>query len=170
MTQLSLGIRNLLAQDAELKSLLGRSVSWDTWIFSDDPVGVKVEGTQKCLIVITENGTWSSPNAYNTQRFPRVFVDIWADPTRNANLSVQLPDAKDKIEAIVKVVKRHLHTVDPSRSNGMPLIWGTAEQIADKTGVVVAGSQQLDGPDYSPIKDSTGSFMGRLTYGVNVVS
>jgi hypothetical protein len=170
MTQLSLGIRNLLSQDTALRSLLGRSVSWDTWIFSDDPVGVKVEGTQKCLIVVTENGTWSPPNSYNTQRFPRVFVDIWADPTRNSNGSVKISDAKDKIEVIVKRVNSHLHTVDQARPNGMPLIWGTAEQIADKTGVVVNGSQQLDGPDYSPIRDSAGSFMGRLTYGVNAIS
>lgn len=170
MTQLSLGIRNLLAQDSELKALLGRSQSWDTWIFSDDPVGVKVENTQKSLIVVTENGTWTAPNGHNTERFPRVFVDVWSDPTRNANLGVKVFDAKDKIEAIVKVVNKHLHTVNLSNPQGMPYIWGTAEQIADKTGVVVAGSQQLEGPDYSPIRDSTGSFMGRVTYGVNVVS
>lgn len=170
MTKLSLGIRNFLAQDTALKALLGRSQSWDTWIFSDDPVGVKVESTQKCLIVITENGLWTPPNAYNTQRFPRIFVDVWADPTRNTNGSVKISDAKDKIEAIVAVVDSHLHTVDLARPDGMPWIWGTAEQISNKTGVVVSGSQHLDGPDYSPIRDSEGSFMGRVTYGVNVVS
>lgn len=169
MTKLSLGARNLLAQDPDLTALLGRSKSWDTWIFSDKPVGVKVEGTQRCLIVITEPEPWTAPNAHNTLTFPKLYVDIWADPTRNSDGSVKVDDAKDKIEVIVKHVRRHLHTVDMANSNGMPLIWGTAEEIASKTGAVVTASQLLDGPSYSPIRDSEGSWMGRLTFGANVL-
>lgn len=167
MTQLTLAIRNLLAQDAELRALLGKSASWDTWIFSEELIGVKVEGTQKCLIVVAEDDTWTSPNEHNTMRFPQVFVDIWADPTRNANKSIRQFDAKDKIEAIQPLIDRHLHLVDGANSEGKPRIWGTEEQIANKTGIVVTGSQRLNGPRYSPIRDSEGSWMGRFTYGIN---
>lgn len=167
MTALSMAARNLLAQDADLRPLLGRSVSWDTWIFSDDPVGVHIENTQKCLIVITENGTHAAPNEHNNARFPKLFVDIWADPTRNADLSVKKKDAKDKIEIILKQINKSLHTVHLSRPAGELIIWGTAEQIATKTGVPILGSKFLTGPDYSPVRDSEGSFMGRVTYGVN---
>lgn len=167
MTQLTLAIRNLLAQDEDLKALLGKSASWDTWIFSEEMIGVKVENTSRCLIVVAEEDTWTSPNEHNTMRFPQVFVDIWADPTRNADKSVRTLDAKDKIEAIQPLIDRHLHLVDGGTTEGLPRVWGTAEEIATKTGIVVTGSQRLTGPRFSPIRDSEGSWMGRYTYGIN---
>lgn len=167
MTKLSLDARNFLAQDTALRALLGRSASWDTWIFSDKPVGVKVEGTQKCLIVINENGGHAAPNEHNTMRFPLMIVDVWADPTRNADGSVKQDDAKDKIEVIFARLKKHFHTVHLSRPNGLPYIWGTDAQITQKTGSIVLGSIQLDEPDYSPVLDGNGAWMGRVRYGVN---
>lgn len=167
MTTLSLAARNLAAQDPAVTALLGSSTNWATWIFSDQPY-VTIENKQKVMVVITENGNHSSPNLHNTMRFPRMLVDIWADPTRNSDNSVKTPDAKDKIEAVVKVLNRLFHTVDNSDSRGMPLIWGTQAQIASKTGVVVLGSTQLNGPEFSPVSDSNGAWMGRVTYGVNL--
>lgn len=168
MTTLSLAVRNLLAQDEGLKALLGRSASWDTWIFDQKPVNVKIENTSKCFIVINESGTWAPPNLHNTMLFPRLIIDVWADPTRNANKTVQKFDAQNKVGAIQKFLDKHLHTVDPGTPSGEVRIWGTEEEIAAKTGVVVTGSQRLTGPDFSPIRDSEGSVMGSYTYGVNV--
>ena len=168
MTDLSLAARNFLAQDADLRALLGRSASWDTWIFDQSPINVRVENTSRCLIVVNEEGQWTSPNPHNTMRFPRLVVDIWADPTRNQDRTVQLFDAKSKVEDIVKIVDRKFHRVDPGTPDGRPLILGTAEQILAKTGVVVTGILRSSGPDYSPIRDCEGAFMGRLVYDVNV--
>lgn len=169
MTTLSLNVRNFLAQREALTDLLGSSQSWATWIFDQKPVGVKVEGTQKCLIVINEYRPFTSPNEHNTMRFPQLTVDIWADPTRNSNKSVKVYDADTKIETIQKQIDAVLHTVDMGTPGGMPHIWGTAAQVAAKTGSVVAGSSRLDGPDYSDVKDSEGTRMGRLLYGVHLV-
>lgn len=169
MTQMTLAARNLLAQDTALTPLLGRSVTWSTWIFEDNPQGVRVENTQKCLIVVGEDRGYTSPNEHNTMRFPRLIIDIWADPTRNEDRSVKVNDAKDKIEAIAKLVNNHFHTVDPGTPQGNIRQWGTAEQIAAKTGVYVAGSVRREELSFSPIKDSEGSFMGRLIYGVNLI-
>lgn len=168
MTTLTLAARNYLAQDTLLRAQLGRSVSWDTWVFDTNPLNVKVEGTSKCLIVVNEDGTWTSPNDHNTMRFPKLNIDVWADPTRNDDKSVRLWDADTKIEAIQKNLDRLLHLVDPGTFQGMPMIWGTASQMAAQTGVVIAGCLRLSGPDLTPIRDSDGSFMGRLTYGVNL--
>jgi len=167
MTDLSLAVRNLLAQDQGLRALLGRSQSWDTWIFDEHPVNVKVENTGRCLIVVNEEDTWTTPNQHNTMRFPRLFVDIWADPTRNSDKSIKKFDAKKKIEDIQAFVDKHLHLVDSGTPSGEIYIWGTAEQIASKTGVPITGSQRLDGPTFSPISNAEGAYMGRLTYGVN---
>lgn len=169
MTTLSLNVRNFLAQREALTDLLGSSQSWATWIFDQKPVGVKVEGTQKCLIVINEYRPFTSPNEHNTMRFPQITIDIWADPTRNSNKSVKTWDADTKIETIQKQIDAVMHTVDRGTPGGMPIIWGTAAQVAAKTGSIVAGSTRLDGPDYSDVKDSEGSRMGRLLYGVHLV-
>lgn len=167
MTDLSLAVRNLLAQDIELTALLGKSASWDTWIFDEKPVNVRIENTSKCLIVINESDPWTSPNQHNTLKFPTILVDIWADPTRNPDKSVQKFDAKSKIERIQDFVDHHLHLVDPGDASGGPQVWGTPTQISAKTGVVVTGSQRLSGPVYSPIRDTVEAWMGRYTYGVN---
>ncbi len=168
MTELSLAARNLLAQDAGIKALVAKSQSWDTWIFDENPVGSKIENTSKCLIVLWEGDPWTAPNPHNTMTFPTLVVDIWADPTRNADKSIKKFDAKNKIEDIHKLVRAHFHTVDMATPQGTPFIWGTASEIASRTGLVVAASQLLSGPSYSPVRDSEGSWMGRYTYGVNV--
>lgn len=176
MTALTYAARNLLAQDTELTALLGRSLNWPTWIFADKPF-VKIENSQRVLIVITQGDPWAPPNPHNTQTFPLLNVDVWADPTRNADKSVKEYDADDKIEAVVKHLNKHFHTVNVGvpydapaylGTRGMPRIWGTAEQIAEKTGVVVTGSQRLDGPSLSDMRESEGTRMGRMQYGVNV--
>ena len=167
MTSLSLAARNLLGQDPALKALLGRSASWSTWVFDETPYA-RFEGTSKCLIVVNEEGTWTFPNEHNSMRFPKLIIDVWADPTRNPDKSVKVQDAKTKIEDIGKHLNRHFHLVDGGTPTGMPFVWGTAEEIAAKSGVVITGSQRLNGPEYSPVTDSQGSIMGRYEFGVNV--
>lgn len=167
MTDLSLAVRNLLAQDTGLTALLGKSQSWPTWIFDERPVNVKVENTGKCLIVINEGPQWTEPNQHNTMKFPTILVDIWADPTRNTDKSVKMFDATKKIEDIQDFVDKHLHLVDPGDASGNPRIWGTAQQIATKTGVIVTGSFRRSGPEFSPIRDAEDAYMGRLIYGIN---
>lgn len=167
MTALTLAARNQLAQDTALTALLGKSALWDTWIFDERPIGVKIENTQKCLIVVNEEDQADAPNDHNTLLFPSMIVDVWADPTRNDDKSVKVYDAKNKIEAITRLIDRHFHTVDMGTPEGGVLIWGTAEQVTAKTGVVVAASARRSGPTYSPVRDSEGSFMGRLNYAVH---
>lgn len=170
MTALSLAVRNLLIQDSAITDLLGKSVIWPQgWIF-DGSLRVKLENTSRVAIVVNEIAPFGTPNQHNTMTFPRVSVDIWADPTRNTDKSVQLDDAKNKIEAVGKLVNAHLHTVDTGTSSGEVLIWGTADEILAKTGVVVAGSERLTGPEYNPVSDSTGAWMGIWTFGVHQIT
>lgn len=168
MTALSLAARNHLALDPVLRGLLGKSQTWDTWIFDENPVGVKVENTGRCLIVINEGSPWTSPNEHNTMRFPRLIVDVWADPTRNTDRSVRVFDAKEKIDEIQKRLDKHFHLVDGGDSHGMPHVWGSLDDLTSGRGVVVTGSTRLTGPEFSSIRDTDGAFMGQFTYGVNL--
>ena len=166
MTVLSLAARNFLVQDTGLTGLLAESPTLGPWIFDSEPVGARFEQNSKCLIVISEENTWTSPNEHNTLRFPRLFVDIWADPDRNPDKSVRISNAKTKIGAIQAFIDKHMHLVDPGTPQGMPFIWGTPDQIANKTGVVIVASERRDGPEFSPIANAQGAWMGRLTYGI----
>jgi len=170
MTALSLAARNLLAQQPDLTALLAKSPSWDTWIAAEEPVGMAIENTSKCMIVISEGDPWTIPNDYNTASFPTLLVDIWADPTRNQdNKSVRIQDAKDKILAISNQVKRHMHRVDSGSEAGGIIFWGTASQIASRTGVPIFSSKLARGPRFEPVQDSTGSWMGRYVYNIETL-
>ena len=172
MTLLSLAVRNTLAQDTTLKTLLGKSPSWDTWIFDERPVGVSLEKSSKCWIVVNEESPWTVSNDHNTMTFPTIVIDIWADPTRNTggDKSVRSFDAKTKIKLIEKYVDAHLKTIDMADRYGLPIVWGTAAEIAARTGIVISASQKLSGPDFQPVNDTDGAWMAKYTYGVNQVS
>lgn len=169
MTTLSLNVRNQLARTPRVTALLGSSVTWDTWIFDQKPLGVKIEGTQRCMIVVNEFRPYTDPNEHNTLRFPQITIDIWADSTRTSGGAVKTLDADTKIETIAKQIDSVMHLVDGATSSGSLIVWGTAQQEAQKTGSVIAGSLRLSGPDYSDVKDADGTRMGRLTYGVHVL-
>lgn len=169
MTPLTLAMRNELARDPEMRALLGSSPKWDTWIFVDQPE-VKIENTQKCLIVLDVYEPWASQNLHNTMEFPTVIVDVWADPTRNPDNSVKVDDAELKIDRINKVLKKHFHTANLSRPGGGFLQWGTQEQIDSGTGVWVNGSHTLDGPRYSEVANVPGVSVASYRFAVNLIS
>ena len=169
MTSLSLAARNLLAHQPEVTALLPSSASWDTWIASEEPVGMAIENTSKCMIVISEGAPWTSPNEHNTLRFPTLLVDIWADPSRNPDKSVKRQDAKDKIVKISTQVNRHMHRVDSGSAAGGMIFWGSAVEIAAKMGVPIFSSVLARGPQFEPVQDSTGSWMGRYVYNIKTI-
>lgn len=167
MTNLSLAVRNTLAQDDRFREWIPKSKNWDIWIFNEKPVMANFEGNGKCLIVVNEGEPWTSPNPHSTLAFPTLLVDIWADPDRKPDGTMARDNAKDKIKEIGRIVKSHLHRVDPGGPDGGFIIWGTAQQIATKTGVLVTESKLVGGPIFSPISDVEGAWMGRYTFGVN---
>jgi len=176
MTVLSLAARNYLAQDTKLTALLGRSATFTEWIFDTKPYA-KIENSQSALIVVSESGNWQPRNQHNTQKYPRLIVDIWADPTRNPDHSVKIDDADRKIDKIRDVLSTHLHLVNPDvnvddpdwmGAKRYPHVWGTQSEIFTRFGVIISGSQELSGPELSDVRDSNGARMGRLTYGVSV--
>lgn len=165
-TLLDLAARNLLASQPSVIALIGTAPDWGPAVFNDEPT-VTVENSQKALIVVTESGSWAGANLHNTASFPRLIVDIWADPDRNPDKSVRVQNAKEKINAVHKEVKKFLHTVNMSDDEGRPIMWGTPEQIEDRTGYRIHGSQFLTGPEFYPVRDGNGAFMGTFIYGVS---
>lgn len=165
-TLLDLAARNLLAAKTNVTDLLGTAPNWGPAVFNDRPQ-VKIENSGKVLVVVTEDGSWAGANLHNTSSFPRLIVDIWADPDRNADMSMRLDNAKEKINAVHKEIKKYFHTVNMSDEEGRTIMWGTPEQIETRTGFRIHGSQLLNGPSFFAVKDGNGAFMGTFIYGVS---
>jgi hypothetical protein len=174
MSRLTLAATRLLLQDQDLIALLG-SNDLGPWVFDQKPLA-RVENSQSCLVVINEPNDWDAPNSYNNQLFPRLQVDIWADPSRQPNMAVAKWDSDTKIDAVQRIIDSHFHTTNLSVPDTAPAwegvpgsmrYWGTAAQIADHTGVPILGCQRLGGISTSDIADITGGRMRRISYGVN---
>lgn len=166
---LALDARNWLAQQPSVTALLGSDDIWDTWIFSGEPQR-RIENTQRCAIVIFVDDAWSPANAHNTLSFPRLVVDVWADPTRdNVSKAIKKQDAKAKVHSVYKAVDKFLHTVNMDNGQGGVIQWGSPSDLAADRASRIISSARLDGfPSFSPVKDGNGAWMGRVRYGVTL--
>lgn len=167
MTRLTYAMTQELLKDPRITDYMGGSVTFPNWIF-DTKNYAKVEGSQKGMIVIVQDGAYTAPNDHNTMRFPRIYVDVWVDPTRNADKSVKRDDADERIERIHQLISEHFHTVSMNLG-GMPLVWGSEADIAAGKGVYVGGSIRQDEPSYADIANGDGGRMGTVIYGVNLL-
>lgn len=86
----------------------------------------KLEGSQRTCAVISYDGGWAGPNTHNTLRFPRVGVNIWADPLRDSQNNVVDPgEVMRRAYASYEAIDKVLH-----RTGGDPLMFGTLRVIA----------------------------------------
>lgn len=187
MTRLILNARNMLVQVPEVLALIearqiGRGKAFsDGWIFANTPHANIEAKSYQALVVLTFGGTWQEPNGHNTARFPRMYVDVWASPTRKADGTPERADADYLIEDVMAAMLPYLHTVDagvPGSADhdptlpflgrpGQPRMWGTAAQIASRTGSLVMSSELLGEPEFSDVRDGNGARMGRYSFGVH---
>ena len=161
-------VKYLLDQD-DVAAVVIRSKDYpEGWIFEDDIYG-KVASTGQCAIVISEVGQHASPNQHNTMRFPNLLVDVWADVSRNADLSVKRKDAQARAERVHKILRKHFDLKPNGRLDGGFLVWGSDEQIAAGQGIPIFGSTMGAGPDVSLISNGEGAVMSRVTYYVQTI-
>lgn len=187
MSRLTLDLRNLLVQTPEVHAFIaaktigkGTTAFTDGFIFDTTQFTNVEKKSNQAFIVIAHDGTWQAPNAHNNMRFPRIVVDIWASPARKPDgtpISTQTADYL--IEEVMAGIWKYLHTVNmdvPPMEDldyaflgtpGKPRIWGTAAQIANRTGSLVMASQSLGEPQFSDVKDGNGARMGRYAFGVS---
>jgi hypothetical protein len=165
MTKLAYAARNFLAQQESVTSLLG-SDDLGPWIFVNQPEAT-VENTGDVLVVISSTSGWGA-NGHNTARFPVLIVDIWADPTRDpASHAVMRKDADLKVERVFEAIDKFLHLTHRS-VNGDSVIWGTPDQVTNRTGVRIIASERQDEPTMRPAFNDEGAIMGSVRYNVSI--
>lgn len=141
------------AADLDALGLLGSDSEWPRWIWENN-LNNLIENSQKVAVVLSPASSWTSPNTFNSLRFPRLQVDIWADPDRNDDLSVSVQNAKEKINLVHLAMRRYLHSVSPEI-----VFWDTLR---------VLGSSNSGDVTYSPVSDSNGAFMGQTFYNLTI--
>jgi len=174
MAKLSLAARNMFVQLPEVKTrIIGGSIgsdpTWnDGWVFDTQIPVILDDKSAKAVIVFTE-GNWQEPNPHNTAKFPLLMMDIWAAPTRDLENSIVSYDADDLIEDILKDVFPYFHTVNkdvPGEQGnsfipymgapGMIRYWGTEQQIADRSGYPIIGSQLINMSEFRDVESGNG--------------
>jgi hypothetical protein len=148
-----LGARRYLAAFSDVRAVLGSDVQFDTWLFQRK-LPVVVEGSQSCAVVLSPAGSWTAPNSHNTARFPRLQVEIYADPQRDSGRNVTVDDTWPKILAAYEALDRHLHMA------------GTADVMWDS--VRVLRSTRLDEPDPVPVNDTDGVQRAAIFYALGL--
>jgi hypothetical protein len=185
-TSLALAARNMLVQLPEVKELIdarkigrGTSLFEDGWIFADKPYTTIEKYSNRALIVVTESGGWSAANGHNTLRFPRLYVDIWASPTRNSDGSVKEEDADDLIREIMRAISPYLHLVHGSVPSEWPeffgkpgesIFWGNAEEIAAHDCPLILGSERQTEPVFSDVAGGDGARMATYVFNVTTIN
>jgi hypothetical protein len=84
-----------------------------------------VEGSSGTAIIISSEGGWSGPNLHNTLNFPRITLNIWADPMRDHGRNAARPgEVMKRAHATYKVVDKYLH-----RTAGAEIYFGSLRII-----------------------------------------
>lgn len=140
-------------QELVIAPYIGSDDGWvNGWIF-DSKLSTRIENSQRCAIVISYAGGSDTPIPGNSASFPAIVVDIWADPTRDADHSVIVDDAKTKCFTIHEAVKKALHLPN---SQGI---------VFDETRIT--SSELLGEPELNPVIDGNGAKMLRARYGIS---
>ena len=147
------GVVKHLAEQADVRAVLGAYPGGDVpWLFQHT-LFLPVEGTSSTAAVLTRNGGWAGPNLHNTMRFPRLGLELWCDPQRDAAGHVSDPgEAQRRILHALWAIDTHLHL--PA---GGDRFWGT---------VRVVSSIRLNAPDPYLVPDGGGLLRVAVFYAV----
>lgn len=75
---------------------------------------------------ITSDGGWAGPNLHNTLRFPRITLNIWCDPLRDAGGNIADPhEVMLRANRAYEIVDNHLH-----RPEGETQWWGQIRTVS----------------------------------------
>lgn len=126
------------------------------WVFQD-VLQVRIEGKSMLLadrataVVVSNRGSWTAPNNYNTAHFPRLALEIYADPLRDENRNAVEPaETRKRIAFVHRVIDVYLH-----RPYGFSEYWG---------GVRVHSSVRQDEVTMYPVGDGDGMLRGLSYY------
>lgn len=142
-----------LATKPTVLAVLGKTPGTQTPYLFQGSLWTTLENTQSTACVVSYAGGWINPNAHNTMRFPRLRVEVYADPLRDGNHNPIDPvEVRDRVTRAYEVIDGCLH-----RPQGRAQVWGTMR---------VLGCVRMIEPTIEPVPDGTGLLRLNVTYAV----
>lgn len=77
-----------------------------------------LDRTSQRAIVVKDAGAWSVPQRRNTQEYPLLRIEFWADHTRHDDGTIDIEDGMTSARALYRVVDPLLHGVRDVRWGG----------------------------------------------------
>lgn len=147
------GAVKYLAAQPEVLAALGSFPDGKPYLFQRS-TWVNLEGSQATAATLFRAGGWAGPNQHNSMRFPRLGLEISADPQRDAanNPAGLAAEAELRLVDTFNVIDRFLH-----RPQSGVQMWGTVRTI---------GCARLAEPAVFPVPDGGGMMRLRAFYGV----
>ncbi len=149
------GAVKFLTAQAAVRNVLGTYPGTTTPYLFQRKMWVQLEGTSSTACMLYSDGGWTSANLHNTLRFPRLSVEIWADPLRDDQSNVTDPgEVWRRAGRAFDVIDRHLH-----RAQGGQQYWGTVRTI---------DSVRLAEPTTYEVPDGDGLIRTLVSYAVTI--
>lgn len=146
------GVVTYLLGKSDIGDVLGSYPDGTPYLFQHR-LWTEMENSQSTAAVLMRDGGWTGPNQHNSLHFPRLTMDIWADPLRDAGNNVTDPgEVYRRINRAFKVIDRHLH-----RPQGGEQWWGEIRSIA---------CIRMTEPSIYPVPDGDGLLRLVTSYGV----
>lgn len=111
-----------------------------------------MEGSSGTCCVVSSDGGWAAPNIHNRLRFPRLTVNIWADPIRANGNVVDPGEVMRRAFATYKAIDKFLH-----RTSGPEVWFGQLR---------VVSSVRLTEPLIYAVPDGDGLVRAQVLYAV----
>ncbi|MFE2751565.1 hypothetical protein ACFXGA_06130 [Actinosynnema sp. NPDC059335] len=110
-----------------------------------------VQGAGKRAIVLRVDGGWSQPDTVQTSEFPLLYIDFWADRSRDSTGRAVADDAMDNARAVYRVTDPLLHARRGER-------WGS---FGTHRGLMVVSSARWSEPIVqTEMRSHGGTFLG----------
>lgn len=147
------GAFKYLRAQPEILATLGAFPDGKPYLFERN-LWLNLEGTQSTAARIFHAGAgWTTPNLHNTMRFPRLGLEIFADPPRDPGGNViDTAEPELRLTTAWKVFDSFLH-----RPRNDTRYWGELRTI---------GCTRLAEPAILPVPDGGGLAVLQVFYGV----
>lgn len=137
----------------DVKAVLGTEPGTTTPYLFQNTLQAPIEGSSTTAAVISRAGGWTVPNEHNTMRFPRLSLEIWADPQRDDGGNENEPgEVYRRAEAAFLAIDKRLH-----RPHTEVQMWGTLRTL---------GCSRLTEPIVYPVPDGNGMLRLQTFYAV----
>ena len=133
-------VRRMLVDQPTITGYVGAKPNAKVYKHS---LGDNLTGTGGRAIVVRRSNGWATPERTNTQEYPLVVIECWADHSRNPAGEYDLADNVDNAYAVYRAV-------DPLMHAKRDVVWGGAN------GLLVVTSQRWQEPWHATASDAHG--------------